>query len=115
MHRSSPPLVPRQRAEDTRGAVARLPAGAAQELLSGCSTANSFHFRSSTNCELIYERHVTAGGVLLGVQADERPVRFRLGERDYLVKELLDRSCGPNDTFFRVRADHGNLLHLAPQ
>jgi hypothetical protein len=47
-----------------------------------------------------------------GYKADERPVRFRLGERDYLVKEVLDRWCGPNDTFFKVRADDGNLYIL---
>ena len=47
-----------------------------------------------------------------GRKADERPVRFRLGERDYLVEELLDRWYGPNDTFFKVRADDGNLYIL---
>jgi hypothetical protein len=45
-------------------------------------------------------------------KADERPVRFQLGERDYLVEELLDQWCGPNDTFFKVRADDGNLYIL---
>lgn len=47
-----------------------------------------------------------------GHKADERPVRFRLGERDYLVEELLDQWYGPNDRFFKVRADDGNLYIL---
>jgi hypothetical protein len=27
-----------------------------------------------------------------GTKADERPVRFRLGERDYMADEVLDQS-----------------------
>jgi hypothetical protein len=44
-----------------------------------------------------------------GVKADERPVRFQLDERDYLVEEVLDQWYGPEDTFFKVRADDRNL------
>lgn len=43
-----------------------------------------------------------------GAKADERPVRFQLGERDYIVEEVLDRWYGPDDDFFKVRVD-GNL------
>jgi len=47
-----------------------------------------------------------------GRKADERPVRFHLDERDYLVEEVLDQWYGPDDTFFKVRADDGNLYIL---
>ncbi len=47
-----------------------------------------------------------------GHKADERPVRFRLEDRDYLVEELLDQWYGPDDVFFKVRADDGNLYIL---
>ena len=47
-----------------------------------------------------------------GVKADERPVRFQLDERDYLVEEVLDQWYGPEDTFFKVRADDRNLYIL---
>jgi len=47
-----------------------------------------------------------------GAQADERPVRFQLDDRDYLVEELLDQWYGPEDTYFKVRADDGNLYIL---
>ena len=47
-----------------------------------------------------------------GSKADERPVRFHLGERLHIVEEILDQWHGPNDTFFKVRADDGNLYIL---
>ncbi len=47
-----------------------------------------------------------------GRKADERPVRFHLDDRDYLVEEVLDQWYGPDDTFFKVRADDGNLYIL---
>jgi hypothetical protein len=50
-----------------------------------------------------------------GYKADERPVRFRLGDREYLVEELLDRWYGPDDTYFKVRAEDGNLYILRHQ
>ena len=56
-----------------------------------------------------------------GHKADERPVRFELGGRDYLVEEVLDRWHGPDHSFFKVRADDGNLYilrqntHMPPQ
>jgi hypothetical protein len=37
------------------------------------------------------------------------PVRFQLDERDYLVEEVLDQWYGPDEAFFKVRADDGNL------
>jgi hypothetical protein len=50
-----------------------------------------------------------------GRKADERPVRFQLGERDYMVEEVLDQWYGPDETFFKVRADDGNLYVLRHQ
>ena len=47
-----------------------------------------------------------------GYKADQRPVRFQLGQRNYLVEELLDQWYGPEDTYFKVRADDGNLYIL---
>ena len=47
-----------------------------------------------------------------GRKADERPVRFQLGDREYMVEELLDRWYGPDDAFFKMRADEGNLYIL---
>ena len=47
-----------------------------------------------------------------GQKADERPVRFRLGDRDYFVEEVLDQWGGPDDSYFKVRADDGNLYIL---
>lgn len=47
-----------------------------------------------------------------GQTADERPVRFRLDKNEYMVEEILDQWYGPSDTFFKVRADDGNLYIL---
>ena len=47
-----------------------------------------------------------------GTKADERPVRFQLDGHPYMVKELLDQWYGPDDIFFKVLADDGNLYIL---
>jgi hypothetical protein len=47
-----------------------------------------------------------------GGKADERPVRFHLGEQTYCVEEVIDQWYGPSDLFFKVRADDGNLYIL---
>ncbi len=44
-----------------------------------------------------------------GYAADERPVCFHLEDRQYMIEEVLDKWYGPLDTFFKVRADDGNL------
>ena len=49
-----------------------------------------------------------------GRKADERPVRFRLDGRQYLVEEVLDQ-YGRDDEFFKVCADDGNLIYTAPR
>ena len=50
-----------------------------------------------------------------GGKADERPVRFQLDDREYLVVEVVDQWYGPEDDFFKVRADDGNLYILRHQ
>jgi hypothetical protein len=47
-----------------------------------------------------------------GRKADERPVRFQMGEREFAVEEILDQWYGPSEIFFKVRADDGNLYIL---
>ena len=47
-----------------------------------------------------------------GRKADERPIRFQLGDRTYQVDEVLDQWYGPEHAFFKVRADDGNLYIL---
>ena len=47
-----------------------------------------------------------------GHKSDERPVRFQLEGHDYFVEEVLDQWYGPDDTYFKVRADDGNLYIL---
>lgn len=50
-----------------------------------------------------------------GRKADERPVRFRLDQCDYTVEEVLDRWYGPDDAFYKVRAQDGNVYILRRQ
>jgi hypothetical protein len=47
-----------------------------------------------------------------GYKGDERPVRFRLDGQDYCVEELLDQWYGPQNIFFKVRANDGNVYIL---
>ena len=47
-----------------------------------------------------------------GYKADERPLRFLLGEICYSVEKVLDQWYGPGSTYFRVEADDGNLYVL---
>jgi hypothetical protein len=47
-----------------------------------------------------------------GYKADEKPTRFYIGEGRYEVEEVLDQWYSPNDTYFRVRADDGNIYVL---
>jgi hypothetical protein len=50
-----------------------------------------------------------------GRKADERPVRFELEGRQYLVETVLDQWYGPESIFYKVRADDGNLYILRQQ
>jgi hypothetical protein len=42
-----------------------------------------------------------------GYKADERPRRFRLGERWFNVEEVGDRWYDPEATYFRVKTEDG--------
>ncbi len=42
-----------------------------------------------------------------GYKADERPLRFRLGERWLEIEDVDDRWYDPSATWFRVKADDG--------
>ena len=50
-----------------------------------------------------------------GGKADERPVRFQLGDGVFVVEAVVDRWYGPDDAYFKVRADDGNLYILRQQ
>lgn len=47
-----------------------------------------------------------------GYKGDQRPVRFYLGKRKFEVEEVLEQWYGPEDTYFRVRAQDGHLYIL---
>jgi hypothetical protein len=47
-----------------------------------------------------------------GHRADERPVRFRLGERWITVAEVVDRWYDPEATYFKIRSDDGDVYIL---
>jgi hypothetical protein len=47
-----------------------------------------------------------------GYRADERPLRFRMGERVYEVVEVEDRWYSPRAIYFRVIASDGNRYLL---
>ena len=50
-----------------------------------------------------------------GRTADERPVRFRLDEHEYMVEDILDQWYGPDHVFFKVRTYDGNVYILQHQ
>ena len=52
-----------------------------------------------------------------GRKAEERPLRFRIDqhEGEYEVQEILDQWYGPEEIFFKVRADDSNLYILRHQ
>jgi hypothetical protein len=47
-----------------------------------------------------------------GFKNDERPLRFRLGERWLAVEEIVDRWYDPDAIYFRVRAEDGSFYML---
>ena len=50
-----------------------------------------------------------------GYKAQERPLRFRLGEHWRVVREVVDRWYGPEAMYFKVAAEDGNLYILRLQ
>lgn len=47
-----------------------------------------------------------------GYKANERPSRFFMGEHAYEVTEIIDRWYGPDYSYFKIRADDGNIYIL---
>lgn len=47
-----------------------------------------------------------------GQKADERPVRFKIHDRDYIIEEIQDHWKGLDGKFFKVLVDDGNLYIL---
>ena len=47
-----------------------------------------------------------------GRKADERPVRFQIGDRDYIVEEIVEQWYGPDDAFYKVHGDDGKMYLL---
>ena len=47
-----------------------------------------------------------------GHKADERPLRFWLDDREYLVEEVADQWYGPDDIYFKILASDGNQYVL---
>jgi hypothetical protein len=47
-----------------------------------------------------------------GYKADERPVRFRLGDRTLDVQSVVDQWHSPSEVYFRVIAGDGNTYIL---
>jgi len=49
-----------------------------------------------------------------GRKEDERPNRFWLEAKPYVVEAVVDQWYSPESIFFQVRADHGNHYILRP-
>lgn len=47
-----------------------------------------------------------------GYRAEQRPLRFTLGERVLEVVEVEDQWYGPSSRYFRVRASDGDIYLL---
>lgn len=47
-----------------------------------------------------------------GRKADECPIRFWLERKKYWVEAVVDQWYDPEHTFYKVRADDGNLYIL---
>ena len=47
-----------------------------------------------------------------GYKGDERPLRFRLGDTDYFVEEIVEQWYGPDDAYFKVRVGDGGVYLL---
>jgi hypothetical protein len=47
-----------------------------------------------------------------GYKAGQRPLRFRLGDRELQVADVEDQWYSPQAVYFRVRAEDGNIYVL---
>jgi hypothetical protein len=44
--------------------------------------------------------------------ADDSAVGFRIGDRDYMVEEIVEQWYGPDASYYKVRADDDNVYLL---
>src|SRR5271166_3079961 len=51
-------------------------------------------------------------GLLLWADGGRKACSIRLEDRPYMVEEVMDQWYGPQDAFYKVRADDGNLYIL---
>jgi hypothetical protein len=47
-----------------------------------------------------------------GYKGEQRPLLFRIDDHEYRVEEVLDQWYSPEDTWFKVRANDGNVYIL---
>ena len=47
-----------------------------------------------------------------GHKADQRPIKFWLGDAAYFVESIEDQWYGPDALYFRIQADDGNTYVL---
>ncbi len=71
------------------------------------------------NNDIVFEQvKRMTGGISLtvtcyeGSRANERPIRFLMGEKQYEVTDIIDRWYGPDYLYFKVHADDGNIYIL---
>jgi hypothetical protein len=50
-----------------------------------------------------------------GRKGEERPVRFRIGEHDHMVEEIIEQWYGPDASFYKIRADDDRSYLLRHQ
>lgn len=88
------------------GGLLVLTLDAVSQLLKGDLRKNNDHNSNDMNVQV---------ECYSGWKAEERPLRFRGDGHEYVVEEVLDQWYGPEDIFFKVRADDGNLYLLRHQ
>lgn len=47
-----------------------------------------------------------------GYKSDERPISFTLAGRKFMIEDVLDRWYGPDDDYFKVKAEDKNTYIL---
>lgn len=61
---------------------------------------------------MIMEADETVGGMLCRRKGGRAAGTFSTGLRDHMVEEVVEQWYGPDDVFFKVRTDDGNLYIL---
>jgi hypothetical protein len=74
-------------------------------------TPGALHLSDALGCTREFMREVHVEGYS-GYRADERPVRFTLGETTLEITSVEDRWYSPGAEFFRLLASDGNRYIL---